>query len=61
MTKADPNAACRQQNGWDMQAVAVPEKIHGYVCLYESLFTLNHAHKSLRAVEAWKSRYEKTF
>lgn len=61
MTKADPNAGCRQQNGWGMQAVAVPEKIDGYVCLYESLFTLIHAHKSLRPVEAWKSRYEKTF
>lgn len=60
MKKADPNAACRQ-NGWGMQAVAVPEKIYGYVCLYEFLFTLIHAHKSLRATEAWKSRYEKSF
>lgn len=59
--KADPNAACRQQNGWSMQAMAVPEKIYGYVCLCEFLFTLIHAHKSLRAIEAWKSRSEKTF
>lgn len=59
--KADPNAACRQQNGWSMQAVAVPEKIYGYVCLGEFLFTLIHGHKSLRAIEAWKSRSEKTF
>lgn len=50
--KADPNAACRQQNGWRVQAVAVPEKIYGYVCLGEFLLTLIHAHKSLRAIEA---------
>lgn len=61
MIKADPNAASRQQNGWSMQAVAVPEKIYGYVCLCELLFTLIHAHKSLRAIGAWKSRYEKAF
>lgn len=59
MKKADPNASCRQQNGWDTQAV--PEKIDGYVCLYESLFTLIHAHKSLRAIAAWKTRQENTF
>lgn len=37
MKKADPNAACRQQKGWSMLEVAVPEKIYGYLCLCEFL------------------------
>jgi len=48
--KGNPNAARRQQNGRSMQAVAVSEKMYGYVCLCELLFALIHTHKRLRAI-----------